>query len=68
MLDLVKLNERLKTKLQKLQKKSIRFYLNWNNRAHINLSKFEKINWLSINDRLEQCVSSTAFQFLNNIF
>ena len=60
------LNKSLKKKLQTLQNKCIRFYLNLNNRDHIGLTEFRKINWLPINDCFEQCISSTTFKFFNN--
>ena len=60
------LNKSLKKKLQRLQNKYIRFCLNLNNRDHIGLTDFEKINWLPINDRFEQCISSITFNFFNN--
>ena len=52
------LNKRLKSKLQILQNKCIRFYLNLNNRAHIGQKEFEQINWLPVNNRLKQIISS----------
>ena len=60
------LNKSLKKKLQTLQNKCIRFCLNLNNRDHIGSTEFEKINWLPINDRFEQCISSTTFKFFND--
>ena len=60
------LNKSLKKKLQTLQNKCIRFCLNLNNRDYIGLTKFEKIYWLPINDRFEQCISSITFKFCNN--
>ena len=59
------LNNRWKSKLQILQNKCIRFCLNLDSKAHIGLTKFEKINWLPINDRFEQCISSMTFKFFN---
>ena len=59
------LNSRLKLKLQILQNKCIRFYLNWNSRAHKGFTEFEKINWLPINARFEQCVCSMTFKCFN---
>ena len=47
------LNNRLKSKLQILQNKCIRFCLNLDSKAHIGLTEFEKTNWLSINDRFK---------------
>ena len=52
-------------KLQTLQNKCIRFCLNLNNRDHIGLTEFEKINCLPKNDRFEQCITSTTFKFFN---
>ena len=60
------LSKSLKKKLQTLQNKCIRFCLNLNNRDHIGLTEFEKINWLHINDRFGQCISSTTFRFFDN--
>ena len=60
------LNKSLKKKRQTLQNKCIRFCLNLNNRDHIGLTKFEKINWPPINYRFEQCTISTTFKFFNN--
>ena len=59
------LNNRLKSKLQILQNKCIRFCLNLDSKAHIGLTKFEKINWLPINDQFEQCISSMTFTYFN---
>ena len=59
------LNNRLKLKLQILQNKCIRFCLNLDSKAHIGLTEFEKINWLTINDRFEQCISSITFKYFN---
>ena len=60
------LNKRLKSKLQILQNKCIRFCLNLNNRAHIGQNEFKQINWLPVNDRLKQIISSMSFKFCNN--
>ena len=59
------LNNRLKSKLQILENKCIRFCLNLNSRAHIGITEFEKINWLLINDRFKQCICSMTFKYLN---
>ena len=59
------LNNRLNSKLQVLQNKCIRFRRNWDSKAHIGLTEFEKINWLPINDRFEQCISSMTFKYFN---
>ena len=61
------LNKRLKSKLQILQNKCIWFCLNLNNRAHIKRNEFEQINWLPVNDRSKQIISSMSFKFCNNV-
>ena len=35
--------------------------------AHISQNEFEKLNWLPISDRINQCILSTTFKFVNNI-
>ena len=60
------LNKNLKSKLQILQNKCIRFCLNLNYRAHIGQKEFEQINWLPVNDRFKQIISSMSFKFCNN--
>ena len=59
------LNNWLKSKLQILQNKCICFCLNLNSKAHTGLTEFEKINWLPINDRFEQCIRSMTFKYFN---
>ena len=59
------MNNRLKAKFQILQNKCICFCLNLDSKAHIGLTEFEKINWLPINDRFKQCISSVIFKFFN---
>ena len=60
------LNKRLKSKLQIIQNKCIRFCLNLNNRAHTWQKQFKQINWLPVNDRFKQIISSMSFKFCNN--
>ena len=60
------LNKNIKNKLQTAQNKCIRFCLQLGNRSHIGVNEFEKINWLNIDDRFEQCVSANIFKFFNN--
>ena len=57
------LKKNIKTRLQTLQNKCIRFCLHLDNRTHIGYDEFEKINWLTINDRFKQCVSSLTFKY-----
>ena len=60
------LNNILKAKLQILQNKCIRFFLNGNSRTNTGLTEFEKINFLRISNGLEQCISSIIFKYFNN--
>ena len=60
------LNKALKQKLQTAQNKCIRFCLLLGNRKHIGIDELELINWLNINDRVEQCISVSAFKYFNN--
>ena len=60
------LKKKLKLKLQTTQNKCIRFCLQLGQRTHIGFKEFENINWLSIEDRLYQCVSSNVFKFFNS--
>ena len=41
------------------------FSLNVDSKGHIGLTEFEKINWLPINDRFKQCISSMTFKYFN---
>ena len=41
--------------------------MNLSNRAYLGLNEFERINWLPINDRVEQCISSMIFNCFNNL-
>ena len=61
-----KLNKRLKSRLQILQNKCIRFCLSLNNRAQIGRNEFEQINWMPVNDRFKQIISSMSLKFCNN--
>ena len=35
--------------------------------AHISQNEFEKLNWLSISDRINQYIILTTFKFVNDI-
>ena len=35
--------------------------------AHISQNEFEKLNWLLISNRINQCILSTTFKFVNDI-
>ena len=59
------LSKKLKNRLQASQNKCIRFCLQLGNRSHINYDEFERINWLSIEDRFNQCICASIFKFFN---
>ena len=60
------LTKRLKDNLQATQNKSIRFCLKLQYREHISNEHFQKLNWLPINQRFKQCVTSIVFKFVQN--
>ena len=62
-----KLNKKFRSKIQTTQNKYVRFSLNLDKMAHISQNEFEKLNWLPISDRINQCVLSTTFKFANDI-
>ena len=57
----------LKYKLQTAQNACIRFCLKMERRSHSRLNHFEKINWLPIKKRVDQCIMVTAYNFKNNL-
>ena len=57
------LNKNLTKKMQIAQNKCIRFCLGLDNRTHIGVNEFKKINWLPVENRYEQCVFVSAFKF-----
>ena len=56
----------LKTKLQTAQNSCIRYCLGLEDRTHIGKKEFEKINWLPVSNRVNQCLAVTAYNFKNN--
>ena len=59
--------EKFKEQLQICQNKCIRFCLFLGDRSHIGPKEFEQINWLPVNTRFEQCVTSHVFKQQNHI-
>ena len=55
----------LKTKLQTTQKSCIRYCLGLKDMSHIGKNEFEKINWLPVSNRVDQCLAVTAYNFKN---
>ena len=60
------LNKALKKRLQTAQNKCIRYCLQLGNRSHIGQDELLRINWLNVNDRVDQCASVQAFKFFNS--
>ena len=60
------LSKKLKDKLQVTQNKYIRFCLKLQSREHISTEHFRKLNWLPINQRFQQCITSIVFKFVQN--
>ena len=61
------LKKKYTKKVQIAQNKCIRFCLSLENRAHIGVNEFRKINWLPTRERFEQCVSVEVYKFCKNI-
>ena len=57
----------LKKKVQITQNKCIRFCLNMENRDHIGVDEFRKINWLPTKKRFEQCLLVNIYKFFNKM-
>ena len=55
----------LKTKLQTTQNSCIRYCLGLKDRSYIGKIEFEKINWLPVSNRVDQCLAVTAYNFKN---
>ena len=57
------LNKNLKARLEAAQNKCIRFCLKLGHRKSITVKEFEKINWLPIHERVNQCIHSCIYKF-----
>ena len=55
----------LKTKLQTTQNSYIKYCLGLKDRSHIEKNEFEKINWLPVSNRVDQCLAVTEYNFKN---
>ena len=53
--------------MQVLENKSIRFCLQLDNREHIGNEHFDNINWLPIDQRFKQCLSTSVSKFCSEI-
>ena len=61
------LNKRLSKKIQTSQNKCIRYCLNLDNRAHVGIDEFIKINWPPTKERVAQCISVIIFKFFEKM-
>ena len=61
------LNKRLSKKIQTSQNKCIRYCLDLDNRAHVGIDKFVKINWLPPKEGVAQCICVNIFKFFNKM-
>ena len=59
-----KINKNLKTRLQAVQNKCIRFCLKLGDRTSIKINEFGKANWLPIHDKVNQCTLSSYISFM----
>ena len=60
------LTQNLKQKLQISQNKCIRYCLNLSHRDRIDSFRFQEINWLPVNKRVEQCICMLIYKYLHN--
>ena len=61
------LNKRLSKKIQTSQNKCIRYCLNLDNRAHVGIDEFIKINWLPTKESVAQRIYVNIFKFFNKM-
>ena len=59
------INKKLKTRLKAAQNKCIRFCLNLDDRFRLKSKEFERINWLSVQERISQCSSCSIYNFFS---
>ena len=55
----------LKTKLQATQNSYNRYCLGLKDRSHIEKNEFKKLNWLPVSNRVDRCLTVTAYNFKN---
>ena len=59
------LSKRLLKKIQIYQNKCIRYCLKLDNRSHVGIAEFKKLNWLPTKERVYQCICVNIFKFFN---
>ena len=60
------LTEKMKKNIQITQNKCIRFCLRLDEMHHISEEDFRLINWLPTSKRVDQCINTITFKFVNN--
>ena len=60
------LTQAMKSKVQIMQNKCIRFCLQLRPLDHIGQHHFQRMNWLNVRDRFNQCLCSAVFNFIHN--
>ena len=60
------LTEKTKKKIQIMQNKCIRFCLRLDKMDHITDEDFRLLNWLPTSKRVDQCINTITFKFVNN--
>ena len=50
---------------QQLRILALGFVIVWGQKSHIRKNEFEKINWPTVSNRVEQCLAMTAYNFKN---
>ena len=61
------LSKRLLKKIQISQNKCIRYCLKLDNRSHVGIAEFKKLNWLPTKERVYQCICVNIFKFFNDM-
>ena len=61
------LSKRLLKKIQISQNKCIRYCLKLDNRSHVGIAEFKKLNWLPTKERVHQCICINIFKFFNDM-
>ena len=60
------LNEKTKTKIQIMQNEYVRFCLKLDKIHHISEEDFKSINWLPTAKRVDQCINTITYNFVDN--
>ena len=61
------LSKRLLKKIQISQNKCIRYCLKLDNRSHVGIAEFKRLNWLPTKERVYQCICVNIFKFFSDM-